>query len=66
MEQIVLVGAENVQSAGAQMKQAADQISQSVGYYCEAVDRHERFLRELLDEFRQILSGEGKGSRGLH
>jgi hypothetical protein len=44
---VTLMGAEDVRAAGNAMRQAAESISQSVGYLDEILRRHREEMREM-------------------
>jgi len=48
MESITLLGTENITRAGHQMADAANSISQSVGYLAETLAQHRSFMEEIL------------------
>lgn len=58
MEYVHLIGAEDVQRAGQQMKAAADQIERSVAQFNEDVGR----LQRIADDFLlRLLAARGEG-----
>jgi hypothetical protein len=55
MDNIHLIGAEDVHSAGYTIKRAAEEMSQAVRNFDWALERHQRFLDDWLVRFETIM-----------
>lgn len=55
MDSILLVGTEAVEKAGYAMRDAAQQFGQNVGWMTEALQAHERFLEQWLQDLREVI-----------
>jgi hypothetical protein len=59
-EYITLLGAEQVQSAAGTMREAALQMQRAASEISGALERHERFMGQLLLDMQAMLSEAGK------
>ena len=55
MEMVHLIGAEQVQSAGRMIQEAANGMQRSASTIDEALRQHQRFLDQWLDQFTAAL-----------
>lgn len=60
MERIVLMGAEEVSSAGNRISSAADTMLQAAGSIDDALYRHRMFLDDWLQRFERALEKAGE------
>jgi hypothetical protein len=63
MQSLILVGAEQVASAGNNIKQAAEQMSNVSGNVQVVLEAHQRFLDDWLLRFEQML--DQRAERGV-
>lgn len=55
---VTLMGAEQVQSAGNTMRSAAEEMKRASDSIQYSMEMNQRFMREWLDEFRQIMEAK--------
>lgn len=59
METVLLVGAEEVSSAARSMRSAADTMQSAANSICYALEEHQRFMTNWLQEFTAALDNGG-------
>jgi hypothetical protein len=57
-DRVMLIGAEDVRSAGHTMSRAAETMSQAAMNLDGALERHQRFLDDWLSRFEQAMSDD--------
>lgn len=55
---VTLLGAEQVQSAASTMRSAADEMQRAAGNMSHALEMHQRFMENWLQEFRDIMEAK--------
>jgi hypothetical protein len=63
MDYVQLIGAETVQSAGVNMRNAADQMSRAASQIEDSLQRHQRFLDDWLQRLSDVFDAARGGER---